>query len=170
MKNKEKESMKEKKNIKDISNDIKTLLEPELLSVSQNVDADELKEKFPHLHSEIAGDTMKLDIDVIEGQFSPSEGNDSPVDLTAPLRNYTPSIVDYLCRARTKQEAKDIINYSVKQGQLSKKEAELLVEQLEKEGVRSFGPIRTEGHYFRKAAEIRNREVIRKRYSTPDNK
>lgn len=170
MNDKEKTNIRKKKSSNDISNNLKEFSSPELLRVSQNVSTEDLKRKFPHLHSEIAEDSMKLNIDRIEGQFSPSEGSNDPLDSADPFRDYTPSVIDYLCRARTEEEAKEVINYSFKQGQISKEEEIKLLKQLETEGVRSFGPFRAEGHYFRKAVEMRNREVIRKRYSTPDNK
>ncbi|MHA1977416.1 MAG: DUF2095 family protein [Candidatus Hodarchaeales archaeon] len=164
-------SDKRKKNVdSDSEEEVKKLLPPEVLSVTQKVNTDDMEEKFPHLHAEITGKAMNLDIDVVEGNFSPSEQVDDQEELVDPFRDFIPSVSDYLCRARTEDEAIEIIEFSVKQGQLSKQEAEQLLAKLEKEGVRAFGPIRTEGHYFRKASEIRNRQVIKKRYSTPDDK
>ena len=63
------------------------------------------------------------------------------------------------------QEVQEIIRFSQKQGNISTEEADILLDQLNEKGVRSFGPIKTPGHYFRKAAEARNRQIIEKRYS-----
>ena len=150
--------------------DVKELLSPEILSVSQKVSTDDMEEKFPHLHAEITRKSMNIGIDVVEGNSSPSEQGEGHENLIDPFRDFIPSILDYLRRARTEKEAKEIIDFSLKQGRLSEREADELLEKLEKEGVGAFGFIRIEGHYFRKASEIRNHNVIKKRYSTPNNK
>lgn len=170
MKN-DKNSDKHKKRItSDTEDEVKKILPPEILNVTQQVSTDDMEEKFPHLHAEITGKAMNVDIDVVEGGFKPSElGKDSDESVD-PFRNFTPSVLDYLCRAKTSKEAKEIIVFSFKQGHLTQQEADSLLEKLEQEGVRVFGPYRTEGHYFRKASEIRNRQVIKKRYSTPNRK
>jgi len=166
-----KKSDKLKKSLKlDTEDEIKKLLPPEILNVSQKVSTDDMEEKFPHLHAEITRKAMNIDIDRVESGFTPSDNGEDEESFIDPFKDYIPSISDYLCRARTEVEAKEIIDFSLKQGHLSKQEAEELLDKLEKEGVRTFGPIRTEGHYFRKASEIRNRQVIKKRYSTPKNR
>lgn len=170
MKNDEKNDKQKNSPELDTGEDVKKLLPPEVLSVTQKVSTDEMEEKFPHLHAEITGKSMNLDIDAVESGFTPSETGEDDDSLIDPFRDYIPSVSDYLCRARTTDEAKEIVDFSIKQGHLSKQEADILLERLEKEGVRTFGPIRTEGYYFRKASKIRNRQVIKKRYSTPDNK
>ncbi|MHA1979313.1 MAG: DUF2095 family protein [Candidatus Hodarchaeales archaeon] len=170
MKNEEKYDKQKKRPNLGAEEDVKKLLPPEVLSVTQKVSADDMEEKFPHLHSEIKGKAMNIDIDRVESGFTPSDYSEDDESFLDPFKDYTPSVSDYLCRARTEIEAKEIIDYSLKQGHLSKKEADELLDKLEKEGVRAFGPIRTEGHYFRKASEIRNRQVIKKRYSTPNNR
>ena len=170
MKNQKKPEKQRKKASPKNETDVKNLLPPEILSVTQQVSSDEMEDKFPHLHAEITGKAMNLDIDVVEGNFNPSEEEENYENVTDPFRNFIPSVLDYLCRARTEEEAKEIITFSLTQGHLSRDEADLLIETLNKEGVRAFGPIRTEGHYFRKASEIRNRQVIKKRYSIPSRK
>ena len=149
---------------------MKELFPPEVLRVTQKVGTEDMEKQFPHLHAEITGKAMNLDIDRVEGDFSPSVQEKDQDDSVDPFRDFIPSVSDYLCRARTEKDAIEIITFSLKQGHLSKEEADQLLTKLEKEGVRAFGPVRTEGHYFGKASEIRNRHVIKKRYSTPDNK
>ena len=124
-----------------------------------------MEEYFPHLHAEINDDEMILGIDNVEGSFSPSKGTDDLSITDDPLNDFEPTVIDYLYRAKTEEEAKEIIDFSQQQGHLTAEEALQLLEQLQKDGVRSFGPIRTSGHYFRQAAEIRNRRVIQKRHS-----
>ncbi len=170
MKDAEESDMRKKSVKLNAEEDVKELLSPEILSVSQKVSTDDMEEKFPHLHAEITRKSMNINIDVVEGNFGPSKQGEGHENLIDPFRDFMPSVSDYLCRARTEKEAKEIIDFSLGQGRLSEQEADELLEQLEKEGVRAFGTIRTNGHYFRKASKIRNRQVIKKRYSTPDNK
>ena len=110
---------------------------------------------------------MKVKIDDVKGDFSQTDKDDKISDSTDPYRNYEPSTIDFIRRAQTDKEAEEIILFAQKQGNISPEEANNLLDQLNKEGVRSFGPIKTPGHYFRKAVESRNRQLIEKRYSIP---
>ena len=164
-KERRKKSGKERKN--DSINDLTSELPSEILNIAQKVSTEDMEKYFPHLVAEISDDKMALGIDNVEGDFTPSKADESlPID-SDPFENYEPTVIDYLCRAKTDEEAMEIIDFLQKQGHISAGEASQLLDQLQKEGVRSFGPIRTPGHYFREAAEIRKRRVIQKRYSTP---
>ncbi|MHA1541475.1 MAG: DUF2095 family protein [Candidatus Hodarchaeales archaeon] len=159
---------KTKNNIKEESLDeIKPLLPPEVLSIKQEITSDDLKEKFPKLHAEIASDGMKIKIDDVEESFSRSDETDETLESTDLFRNFEPSTIDFIRRAQSDKEAEEIIFFAQKQGNISPEEADKLLDQLGKEGVRSFGSIKTSGHYFRKAVESRNRQLIGKRYSIP---
>jgi hypothetical protein len=147
--------------------DIKSILPPEVLSVKQEITTDDLKDKFPHLHSEMTEKMMQLNIEDVEGDIALSDETDSPLASADPFRNFEPSTLDYIYRAKTDEEAEEIIQFSLKQGNITPEEAKDFFEQLREKGVRSFGPIRTSGHYFRKAVEARNRQIIKKRYSIP---
>ncbi len=166
MSDKEKKKESEKKRNIDSINDLTAGLPPEVLNVAQKVPIEDMEKHFPHLHAEISDDEMILGIDNVEGSFSPSKGTDDLSITDDPLIDFDPTVIDFLSRAKTEEEAKEIIDFSQQQGHLTAEEALQLLEQLQKDGVRSFGPIRTSGHYFQKAAEIRNRRVIHRRYST----
>ena len=152
---------------KETVDEIKSLIPPEVLSVKQEITSDDLKEKFPNLHAEMTKDGVKIKIDDVDDSFSRSEENDQTLDSTDLFRNFEPSTIDFIRRAQSNKEAEEIIRFSQKQGNISTEEADELLNQLSKEGVRSFGPIKTPGHYFRKAVESRNRQLIGKRYSIP---
>jgi len=152
---------------KETVDELNSLIPPEVLSVKQEITSDDLKEKFPNLHAEMTKDGVKIKIDDVDGSFSRSEETDQILDSTDPYRNYEPSTIDFIRRAQTDKEAEEIILFAQKQGNISPEEASNLLDQLNKEGVRSFGPIKTSGHYFRKAVESRNRQLIGKRYSIP---
>jgi hypothetical protein len=150
---------------KETVDEIKSIIPPEVLSVKQEITSDDLKEKFPNLHAEMTKDNMKVKIDNVEESFSRSDDTDQTLDSTDMLRNFEPSTIDFIRRAQSDKEAEDIIRFAQKQGNISPEEADELLDQLSKKGVRSFGPIKIPGHYFRKAVESRNRQLIRKRYS-----
>ncbi len=152
---------------KETADEIKSLPLPEVLSVKQEITPDDLKEKFPNLHVEMTKDSMKVKIDDVEESFSRSDETDQTLDSTDLFRNFEPSTIDFIRRAQSDNEAEEIIRFAQKQGNISTEEADKLLDQLSKEGVRSFGPIKTPGHYFRKAVESRNRQLIGKRYSIP---
>lgn len=162
------EQFKSKKNsTKKSFDEIRSELPPEVLNVKQEITSDDLKEKFPNLHSEMITNNMKIKIDDVEESFSRSDETDQTLDSTDLFRNFEPSTIDFIRRAQSNKEAEEIILFAQKQGNISPEEADELLEQLSKEGVRSFGPIKTSGHYFRKAVESRNRQLIGKRYSIP---
>ena len=159
---------KSKKNSKKESLDEKGLLTPpEVLSIKQEITPDDLKESFPNLHAEITEKRMDIKIDDVEGGISLSDETDSNLGSDDLFSNYEPSTLDYIRRAKTDKEAEEVIHFALKQENIGSEEASNLLDQLSKKGVRSFGSVRTSGHYFRKATEARNRQLIKKRYSIP---
>ena len=156
-----------KKSKNESLDEIKSILPPEVLNIQQKITTDDLKEKFPNLHSEMTEKKMKMKIDDVEEDFSRSGEVDQASESTDLFRNFEPSTIDFIRRAQTEKEAEEIIHFELKQGNISTEEANNLLDQLSQKGVRSFGPIKTTDHYFRKAAEVRNRKIIEKRYSIP---
>jgi len=161
----EEQFKKSKNNTKNESlEEVKSLIQPEMLSVKQEITPDELKEKFPNLHAEMTDEKMQIQIDNVEGD-GPSVEIDSSLESADPYSNFEPSTMDFIHRAKTDKEAEEVISFSLKQENITAEEAEELLDQLSKKGVRSFGPIQTSGHYLRKAVEARNRQIIKKRYT-----
>ncbi len=97
-------------------------------------DIEKFKKLFPHLAKEL-----------LEG--APRLGRD-------PLRGFMPGAVDFIRRARTVEEAEEVIDYLEKKGEISKEEAEALRKQLREKGLESFGRRKTPGYYFRYAAGL----------------
>ena len=163
----EKQFKESKNNLKNESSDeVKSLIPPEVLSVKQEITPDDLKEKFPNLHAEMTDEKMQVSIDDVEGDDF-SDETEKGLESADPFSNFEPSTLDFIRRAKTDKEAKEIVSFALKQGNVTEEEAEKLLDKLSKKGVRSFGPIRPSDHYFRKAVEVRNRQIIKKRYSTP---
>ena len=102
------------------------------------------KKMFPNLSEELEGGDSKVPIDAV--RTDPESAEKSMPDK---FRNYDPTVVDFIRRCDTEEQAKTIIAYLEKRGELSKAYAEELRQQLKKEGVRSFGPKKEEGYYFK---------------------
>lgn len=101
------------------------------------------KKMFPNLSEELEGEDSKVAIDSV--RTDPYVGEKS---RSGNFRNYDPTVVDFIRRCDTEEQAKTIIAYLEKRGELSKEYAEELKQQLKKEGVRSFGSKKEEGYYF----------------------
>ncbi len=97
-------------------------------------DVEKFKKLFPNLAKEL-----------LEGTSRP--GRD-------PLRGFMPGPVDFIRRARTVEEAEEVINYLEWKGEINRKEAEALRKQLHEKGLESFGRRKTPGYYFRYAAGL----------------
>jgi hypothetical protein len=102
------------------------------------------KKMFPNLSEELEGGDSKVPIDAV--RTDPESAEKSMPDK---FRNYNPTVVDFIRRCDTEEQATTIIAYLEKRGELSKEYAEELRQQLKREGVRSFGPKKEEGYYFK---------------------
>ncbi|NHJ86377.1 MAG: DUF2095 domain-containing protein [Asgard group archaeon] len=62
---------------------------------------------------------------------------------------YDPSVIDFLRRCDTDEQAIEIIDYLEKKSEITNDEATKLKKQLKKDGLRSFGEKKEQGFYFR---------------------
>ena len=97
---------------------------------------EEFKRLFPNLAKEIEAKSMSLRIDAVRS---------SPGYAGAKL----PTVVDYLRRCDTEEEAREVISFLKNRGEIREEEANKLLKQLEEQGVRSFGSRKTPGYYLR---------------------
>jgi hypothetical protein len=123
---------------------IKQLLDDKILACGISLEYKEVKKKYPSLTREIELETSKVRInsyrsDMNTGEAAAVSGHN--------LTGYIPDVVDYLRRCDTKTQAKEIIEYLKKQGEISPQYADRLMEQLLKHGVRSFGSKKYPGFY-----------------------
>ena len=102
------------------------------------------KKMFPNLSEELEGEDSKVAIDSV--RTDPDSAEKSMPDK---FRNYDPTIVDFIRRCDTEEQAEEIIAYLEKKGELTKEHAAKLRKQLKRKGVRSFGPKKEEGYYFK---------------------
>ena len=109
----------------------------------------EFKRKFPHLYEELEDSTS-----------GESEDSDNPRSQDAEpdvSDTYSTDAISYIRRARTNEEAIEVVSYLRKRGELSENDASGIIKQVKERGVRSFGSLKTWGHYER---ELRKKTVV----------
>ncbi|MFW9855806.1 MAG: DUF2095 family protein [Candidatus Thorarchaeota archaeon] len=145
--------MPKSKKEKGVKKESSSKIPREQIEVAPRLSFDNFEEHFPALFNEIKAEKMALDQKLEE------------ISDADPLTNYFPDVFDFLARAKTDHEGHEIITFLEKDGQIGPEQAANLREQLSNDGIRSFGPLRTRDFYFRKAAEVRQRRLIEKRYN-----
>ncbi len=85
--------------------------------------------------------------DLENKSFFPKAGPREP----DPFKGYEPSVIDFLQRCKTEEEGIEIIIFLVKRGELPEEEGQKLIQQLKEKGIRSFGPLRKSGYYYKEA-------------------
>jgi hypothetical protein len=125
----------------------------------------DLKKMFPHLMRELETGENKIRIESVDDNPEAAEtAKDLPEEameefeieeeiVTEPdkFQHYNPDVVDFLRRCDTNAQAHEIIVYLQKRGELSKEKACELKAQLDREGVRSFGPKKENDYYFKQS-------------------
>jgi hypothetical protein len=125
----------------------------------------DIRKMFPHLYEELQSPEAKVPIDGIRKNAAAAEEEleDSGCDeITEPpdisvqytmtpdkLRHFNPQAIDFLRRCDTEVQAEEIITYLEKKKEISTEYATELRCQMQKKGVRSFGPKKEDNHYFR---------------------
>ena len=112
-------------------------------------DEREFKRKFPHLYEELEDSTSegKDNLESCEVQDAEPDTSDK----------YSPEATSYIRRARSNDEAIEIVDYLEKRGELSANDASSIIKQIRERGVRSFGSLKTWGHYER---ELRKKAIV----------
>ena len=108
------------------------------------IDKKSFKKMFPKLCEEIEAGNSKVDIHSVR-----TNSNKVERKLQNSFRNYDPSVIDFLRRCDTKNQARKIIAYLEKRGELNKEYAAKLRKQLKNKGLRSFGTKKKENYYFK---------------------
>jgi hypothetical protein len=99
---------------------------------------------FPNLSNELDIEDNKVSINSFRND--PAVGEQ---DASEEFRNYRPNVSDYLRRCDNADQAEEIISFLERKGELTKESARSIRERIKKEGVRSFGPKKEEGYYFK---------------------
>ena len=103
----------------------------------------ELKKRFPKLMEEIEEDPAQISIDSV--RLDTERGEELSGNTV-----FDPSVIDFLRRCDTDLEAKEIVVFMEKRGEISKDFADELLRQIQENGVRSFGSKKGYGYYSKK--------------------
>lgn len=109
------------------------------------IDKAQFRKSFPNLTKEMNFGKRKVTINSIRSDIKAAE---KTAKTKNNLSSYDPSVIDFLRRCDNKQQAEEIITYLEKRGEITNNYAQKLRQQLQKKGVRSFGPKKEEGYYF----------------------
>lgn len=110
----------------------------------QEYDKEEFKETFPHLYGELEGGGVPIDVYRTDEREAIIE-EDELMDFIG----YNPTIIDFLRRCETDEEALEIINWMEERGEITHEMAKELRITLVEKGVRAFGPKKEWGWYER---------------------
>jgi hypothetical protein len=102
------------------------------------------KKLFPNLAKELESKENKVAINSVRTDIQMGERAS-----TERFTHYMPDVIDFIRRCDTEEQAKEIIDYMEKRGEIEKQYAKRLRRQLREKGVRSFGPKKEENYYFK---------------------
>ena len=114
------------------------------INADATMDKRSFKKTFPHLSKELEGEENKVKIDSVRADSETAEKT-----FCDPLHNFNPTVVDFIRRCDTEEQAETIIAFMEKRGEITPKRASQLRAQLKKKGVRSFGPKKEDNYYFK---------------------
>ncbi|MFW9807556.1 MAG: DUF2095 family protein [Candidatus Thorarchaeota archaeon] len=102
----------------------------------------EFREAFPALSKEL--DEESTQTFKIDGVRTMAEETDS----TGDSKTFTPDVVDYIRRCDTVPQAIEIVDFLMKQNEISPSQAREIKSQLKADGLRSFGSKKEKDHYL----------------------
>ncbi len=118
-----------------------------------------MRKMFPNLIKELEDGDSKVRIDSVRADSAKTEEgiNETEDALTAEVesalpdkfRHYNPTVVDFIRRCDSAAQAEEIVVYLLKRGEITKEYAAEIRRQIRKDGLRSFGPKKEEGDYFK---------------------
>jgi len=103
--------------------------------------SNELRKRFPSLAVEVEERKQALKIDAVRTDLEQAE------KVSYQVQGYEPTVIDFIRRCDTEQQALEIIGFLESRGELSPEYARRLSNQLARLGLRSFGPKRNPGCY-----------------------
>jgi hypothetical protein len=109
----------------------------------QEYDRDEFREKFPALAEELESAGVPIEA------FRTDEERGEMEAETRDFSGYEPTVIDFLRRCETDEEALEIINWMEERGEITHEMAKELRITLVKKGVRAFGSKKEWGWYER---------------------
>jgi hypothetical protein len=107
-------------------------------------DKETLKKMFPELAKELESHERKVSVNSVRTDIQTGENA-----VSERFVHYMPDVIDFIRRCDTEEQAEEIIAYMEKIGEIEKRYAEKLRQQLKDKGVRSFGPKKEENYYLK---------------------
>lgn len=114
-----------------------------------DLDEKTFKRLFPKLAEELESSGSRVAVNSVRTDTQTAERAAS----SRKFFHYMPDVIDFLRRCETKNQAHEIISYLERRGEIEKAYAEKLRRQLDKKGVRSFGPKKEEDYYLKSSGE-----------------
>lgn len=113
----------------------------------EGMSVEELEKNFKALASEILSGEVTVDyLMKAEEKSATEDGKDEIKPKQSQFKNYMPGIMDFLARAKTHNECEEIIEYCLRQHEISEEQATKLLNTLKQKGPDAFG-VRAPGHY-----------------------
>jgi len=114
-----------------------------------DLDEETFKRLFPKLAKELESSENRVAVNSVRTDTQTGERAAS----SRKFFHYMPDVIDFLRRCETKNQAQEIINYLEKRGEIERTYVEKLRRQLDKKGVRSFGPKKEQDYYLKRGGE-----------------
>jgi hypothetical protein len=102
------------------------------------------RKMFPNLSKELEGGENQVKIDSVRTDSETAEKT-----FCDKLHNFNPTVVDFIRRCDTEEQAETIIAFMERRCEITPKYAAQLRGQLKEKGVRSFGPKKEDNYYFK---------------------
>ena len=103
----------------------------------------EFREEFPSLSKELqekSTQTYRIDgVRIMSEETEPTKG---------AKMSFEPDVVDYIRRCDTMSQAMEIVEFLLKQSEITTAQAREIKSQLKEDGLRSFGSKKEKDHYL----------------------
>ena len=112
------------------------------------IEREQLKKMFPHLAKEMEEDNESSEEHRV--QINSVRSNPEIEErVSGKFGTYMPDAIDFIRRCDNEKQAKEIIDYLEKRGEITPEYARRLRKQLKEKGVRIFGTKKEDGYYFK---------------------
>lgn len=110
-----------------------------------DLDKESIKKMFPNLTKELQMKENKVQVNSIRTAQEDGE----KAAASERFDHYMPDVIDFIRRCDTDKQAKEIIDYMEKRGEIDQEYALKLKKQLRQKGVRSFGSKKEHDYYLK---------------------
>jgi len=111
------------------------------------IEREQFKKMFPRLAKEMEDDENsyehKVPINSVRSNLETEE------KISGKFGTFMPDAIDFIRRCDNEKQAKEIIDYLERRGEINTEYARRLRKQLKEKGVRSFGTKKEEGYYLK---------------------